>query len=209
MQTSGNTPRIGIIIGTIREGRFADSPAQWIHALGAERDDLAFEIVDLRDYRLPMFGAPSDTVDADADSVARWRAKMDELDGYVFLTAEYNHSISNALKNALDYTTSEHARKPASFIGYGGVGGARAVEHLRMIAVELRMAPLRSAVHIGMDVLLAIANDGGRLDDYDFLTASATAMLDELAWWTHTLRAGREPALVTTPATATATAPVP
>jgi NAD(P)H-dependent FMN reductase len=195
---TADKPRIGIIIGTIREGRFGDTPAAWIHALGAKRDDLAFETVDLRDYRLPPFGQEDDT-GSSARDVERWRARMDELDGYIFVTAEYNHSISNALKNALDHTRSEYARKPAAFIGYGGVGGARAVEHLRLIAIEMHLSPLRNAVHIGMDVLLAIANEGKRLDDYDFLITSAALMLDDLAWWTYALRAGRGPALAAAP----------
>ena len=195
------TPRIGIIIGTIGEGRFGDTPARWIDALGAARHDLTFEIVDLRDYRMPLFGDPGATGRVN-DSIQRWRKKLDSLDGYIFITAEYNHGISSVLKNALDHAYSEYNRKPASFIGYGGVGGARAVEQLRLIAIELRIAPLRSAVHIGMDAFVGAANGSRQLADYDFLTTSANAMLDELSWWTHTLRAGRAPASAST-ATAT------
>lgn len=194
-------PRIGIIIGTVGDGRFGDTPARWIGTHGAARDDLTFEIVDLRDYPMPLFGDPQAT-GAQNDSIQRWREKLDSLDGYIFITAEYNHGISRVLKNALDHAYAEYNRKPASFIGYGGVGGARAVEQLRLIAIELRIAPLRSAVHIGMDVFAGAANGSSQLADHDFLTTSANAMLDELSWWTHTLRAGRAQPGATTDAAA-------
>lgn len=188
------TPRIGIIISTIRDGRFGDTPARWINDLGAARNDLAFEIVDLRDYPMPLFGDPenADRPGLPNDAVQRWRAKMGELDGYIFVTAEYNHGIPSTLKNALDHAYVQYNRKPASFIGYGGVGGARAVEQLRLIAVELQIAPLRNAVHIGMDAFLGVAQQGKGLADYAYLTESANAMLDELSWWTQTLTAARE-----------------
>lgn len=116
---------------------------------------------------------------------------MDELDGYLFVTAEYNHSVSGALKNALDHAYPEFNKKPAAFVGYGGVGGARAVEQLRLICIELQMAPTRTAVHIGMEPLLGVKKKGRELSDFGFLNQSAEATLDELAWWTHTLKAGR------------------
>lgn len=182
-------PRIGIIISTIRPGRFGDRAAHWIHTIASRRSDLGFEIVDLRDYRLPLFGAEAGA-DAEA-AVARWRRKVAELDGYLFVTAEYNHSISGVLKNALDHAYAEFNRKPAAFVGYGGVGGARAVEQLRLICVELQVAPTRNAVHIGMEPYLGVTQQGKSLADYDYLNRTAEAMLDELAWWTHTLKAGR------------------
>lgn len=138
---------------------------------------------------MPLYGETGRSARAGiaGDGIDRWRKKMDELDGYIFVTAEYNYGISGALKNALDHAYAEYNRKPASFIGYGGVGGARAVEQLRLIAVELQIAPLRNAVHIGMDAFIGVANQGKRLADYGYLTESATAMLDELSWWTRAL----------------------
>lgn len=137
-----NTPKIGVIIGTLREGRFGELAARWILERRSGRDDLELELVDLRDYPLPLYGARDEAAQA---VIERWRRKLAALDGYLFMTAEYNHGISSALKNALDHAYDEYRRKPAAFVGYGGVGGARAVEQLRLICVELGMAPTRNA----------------------------------------------------------------
>ncbi|MGI8910474.1 MAG: NADPH-dependent FMN reductase [Rubrobacteraceae bacterium] len=184
-------PKIGIIISTTREGRFGDKPARWILDIASRRDDLEVEIVDLRDYPLALYGEASSLSPSPDDVVDRWSEKMAGLDGFLFVTAEYNHSIPAVLKNALDHAYPEFNKKPAAFAGYGGVGGARAVEQLRLICVELQMAPTRTAVHIGMEPLLSMRKEGKDLSDFDFLNKSAVATLDELAWWTHALRAGR------------------
>ena len=126
------------------------------------------------------------------DAVTRWSKAIDRLDGMVFVTAEYNHGIPAVLKNALDYAASEFRRKPAAFIGYGGVGGARAVEQLRLICVELQIAPLRPAVHIGLEPYLAIADGRKSCADFDFLETSATAMIEDLGWWVRALHAARQ-----------------
>jgi uncharacterized protein (DUF924 family)/NAD(P)H-dependent FMN reductase len=187
-------PRIGIVISTIREGRFGERPARWILDIASEREDLDCEIVDLRDYPLPLFGE-RDSSSYDGSSgpevASRFKQKMAELDGYLFVTAEYNHSVPGVLKNALDHAYPEFNKKPAAFVGYGGVGGARAVEQLRLICIELQMAPTRTAVHIGMEPYLGVTQEDKELSDFDFLGKSAVATLDELAWWTHTLKAGR------------------
>jgi len=190
-------PRIGIIISTTREGRFGDKPARWIHDIGARRSDLDFEIIDLRDYPLPFFDevrspayGPSERPD-----VKRWQAKLASLDGFVFVTAEYNRSMPAVLKNALDYAYAEWNRKPAAFVGYGPLGAARAVEHLRNSAVELQMAPTRTGVHITMEPFLAVAKGQKSLVDYDYLNQGAQATLDELAWWAKALKAAREAAV--------------
>ncbi len=187
-------PRIGIIISTTREGRFGDEPARWVLDMASGRTDLDFEIVDLRDYPLSLFGetdSPAYNGSLEPGAARRWSRKMAELDGYLFVTAEYNHSVPGVLKNALDHVYPECNRKPAAFVGYGGVGGARAVEQLRLIYIELQMAPTRTAVHIGMEPYLGVSKHGKRLSDYDYLDKSAVATLDELAWWTNTLKAGR------------------
>ena len=194
-ETGGAKPRIGIVISTTREKRFGPVPAQWIYDIARRRDELDFEIIDLRDYPLPHYGeAGAAGEDATSQVIARWRAKIASLDGYIFVTAEYNHSIPGVLKNALDHAYDEYRRKPAAFVGYGGVGDARAVEQLRLICIELQMAPLRHAVHIATEPLLGVKQQGKRLEDYDYLAKSAETMLDELTWWTYTLRAGRSKA---------------
>jgi NAD(P)H-dependent FMN reductase len=189
-------PKIGIIIGTTRQGRFGDKPARWFHALAARRDDMDYEIVDLRDYPLPLFDEPTSPAwGAPTNEVAqRWGRKMAEMDGYVFITAEYNHGIAGALKNAIDHAYKEFNRKPASFVGYGGVGGARAVEQLRLVCVEVQIAPLRNAVHIGGTELMGMLQGGKTFADYPYLDQSVGPVLDELSWWTHSLKAARDKA---------------
>jgi NAD(P)H-dependent FMN reductase len=187
-------PRIGIIIGTTRPGRFADVPTNWLMEIASKRDDVDFEVVDLRDFPLPFFEEPGSPVYVPMQNEIgkAWGAKMQSLDGYVFVTAEYNHSISGALKNALDYAYREYNRKAASFLAYGGSGGARAVEHLRGILAELQVASLKFPVHIGMAEMLGIMREGKTMADFPYLVDSANAMLDELVWWTQALKTARE-----------------
>lgn len=195
-------PKIGIIISTTREGRFGDRPAQWIHDIATQRGDVAFELVDLRDFPLPLFDAPMSPnyAPVDNDQARALVTRLSELDGYIFVTAEYNHSVSAVLKNAIDHVQFEAwAKKPAAFVGYGGTGGARAVEQLRLIAVEVSLVPTRAAVHIGMEPYLGVLKEGKTFNDFPFLVSTAASMLDELAWYAKTLKAGRQ-------ATATETA---
>ena len=121
----------------------------------------------------------------------RWAAKMAEFDGYLVVTAEYNRSVPAVLKNALDHVYGECNRKPISFVGYGAVGAARSIEHLRLIAIEMQMAPSRFAVHIAMEPFLAVMQGKTTLAEIDYLNTSAAAMLDDLAWWTRALRTAR------------------
>jgi NAD(P)H-dependent FMN reductase len=192
-----NTPKIGIILSTTREGRFADKPAAWLHALAAARTDLSFELLDLRDYPMPMFDWPfsPSRKPIEHDYVVPWRNKIGALDGFIFVTAEYNRSIPAVLKNAIDHVYAEWVRKPAAYLGYGNTGGARAVEHLRNISVEMQLAPVRNGIHIGRDPLLAILREGKTFDDFPYLAEQATALLDDLSWWAWTLKAGREASL--------------
>jgi NAD(P)H-dependent FMN reductase len=186
-------PKIGIIISSTREQRFGEKAAKWIYGLAAQRADLDFEIIDLRDYPLPFFEGISPFYAPVQNEVAkRWGAKMAELDGYLFVTAEYNRSITGALKNALDWAYKEYNRKPAGYLGYGGVGGARAVEHLRNICVELQIAPIRHGVHIAGADAMGLIFQGKPFEEFPHLVPSATALLDDLAWWTKALKTARE-----------------
>ncbi len=186
--------RIGIIISTTREGRFADTPTRWLLQHFEMFPETSANVLDLRDFPMPFFEeqaspayAPPNCADA-----RKWAARVAEMDGFVFVTAEYNRSIPGVLKNALDYAYHEFNRKPAAFLGYGGVGAARAVEQLRLICVELQLTPLRNAVHIGMEQYLAVASGNRGLEEFDFLAASATSMIQDLVWWTRALRAARQ-----------------
>lgn len=189
-----STPKIGIIMSTTRSGRFGDVPTTWIHDIAALRRDAEFEVVDLRDYPMPLFEEKFPLVYAPVENpiARRWAAKIASFDGYIFVTAEYNHSLTGALKNALDHLYAEMQRKPATFVGYGGVGGARAVEHLRHILAELHVATLKHAVHIGMIEMIGMLREGKAMADFPHLAEAAKPMLDDLVWWTNTLKAGRE-----------------
>lgn len=180
---------IALIVGTTRAQRFADHVAQWLLDGARERQDMRLELVDLRDYPLPLLGEEQA---GGAQAVAGWKRLVASYDGYVMTAAEYNHGPSAVLKNALDSAYKEWNRKPVAFVGYGGAGGARAVEQLRLIAIELQLAPIRNAVHIGMEPMLAVSQGTSRLGDYAYLNESRTAMLDQLAWWGEALRQARE-----------------
>jgi len=186
--------KIGIIISTTRATRFGDKPAKWIYDLLAKRDDMTAEIVDLRDYPMPFFDEVASNAWAPSKNevAQRWQKKVAEFDGYIFVSAEYNRAIPAVLKNALDYAYPEWNRKAAAFVGYGSVGAARAVEQLRLIAIELQMAPTRTGVHIqGADFMAALQH-GRPLEDLTYLQANAADMLDQLAWWASALKAARE-----------------
>ena len=187
-------PRIGIVLSTTREGRFADKPAAWLQTITAKRTDMSFELIDLRDYPMPMFDYPFSPARTpiEHDSVMPWRNKLATLDGFFFVTAEYNHSIPAVVKNAVDHLYAEWNRKPAAFVGYGNAGAARAIEHLRMICVEMQMAPSRYAIQISRELLVAILREGKTFDNFPNLTEQATAALNDLSWWATTLKAGRE-----------------
>jgi NAD(P)H-dependent FMN reductase len=189
-------PRIGIVVGSTREGRFSERAAAWFHGIAARRADLDFEIIDLRDYPMPFFNEPASPawVPPKDEAAMRWAAKLADLDGIVFVTPEYNHGYSAVLKNALDYAFQQYNRKPAAFVGYGGVGAARAIEQLRLVAIELQMAPVPKSVNIGMTEFLGIWQQGKDFADFPHLEQAAVALLDDLSWWSHSLRAGRQAA---------------
>lgn len=181
-------PRIALIIGSTRPTRFADKPAQWMLKQAQARQDMDVELVDLRDHPLPFFAevASNMRVPSKDPEAIRWQQTLAEYDGFIFVVAEYNHSITGVLKNALDQAYKEWNRKPFTAIGYGGVGGARAIEHLRAIGVEMHMVSTRSAVHIGGSDFMSVYPMGGNkpMEDIESgLLPSATAALDELAWW--------------------------
>ena len=187
-------PLIGIIISTTRKGRLGERVAHWVRDLGKDHPGLDFEIVDLRDHPLEFFDAEMSPrwAPVEGANAQAWARKIAGLDGYVFVTAEYNRSITGALKNALDYLSFEGERKPAAFVGYGAVGGARAVEQLRLMAVELGMVVTKSGVHVGMEPMIGLMREGKDFADFPYLAPTVVTMLDELAWYATTLKTGRD-----------------
>lgn len=187
------TARIGIILSTTRQARFAEKPAKWLKQIADQRTDLSVEIVDLRDFPLPFFDEdlPPARRDPQNPDALRWSQKLDELDGYIVVCAEYNHGIPAVLKNALDFAVaSSLARKPIACVGYGGAGAARAIEQLRLVAIELAMVPTRTGVHITTAEYLAALN-GQSFDEFPYLLAKANELLEELNWWTKLMTQAR------------------
>lgn len=140
--------RIGIIIGSTRPNRNGEAVARWVHELAKKRTDAEYELVDLKDFDLPLLDEPVPPSQGKYSKphTLKWAAQIDRLDGFVFVTPEYNHSTSGALKNAIDFLYKEWNNKACGFVSYGSAGGARAVEHLRQIAAELSIADVRQQV---------------------------------------------------------------
>lgn len=195
------TLKLALIIGSTRPNRFADVPARWVADAAAERSDFTLEILDLRDFPLPFFDQPASPARGSSGYsnpvVERWSQRVGAFDGFIATVAEYNHGPTAVLKNALDTAYTEWSNKPIGFVGYGGVGGARAVEQLRTITIELQMAPVMRAVHIGLEPSLGVMLHGKSLDDYPYLARSRTAMFDQLVWWGNALKAAREATVLT------------
>ncbi|MBS8229254.1 NADPH-dependent FMN reductase [Vannielia litorea] len=191
------TPKIAIVIGSTRDARFAEKPANWLLERAKTREDFEVELVDLKDFDLPLFDekASNAWMPSEDPKAVAWQEKMAEFDGYIFVVAEYNHSITGALKNALDQAYVEWNRKPMGAMGYGGVGAARAIEHLRGIGVELQMVPVRNAVHISAGSFMKVSPMGENAEMSeieDVIGGSADGLFDDMAWWAKATKAARE-----------------
>ncbi len=186
-----STLKIKVIQASTRANRFSDKPTQWMMGLATQRTNLDVELLDLRDYPLPFFdealppGLAKDNYSNPV--VVRWRDKIRESDGFIICTPEYNHGYPAVLKNALDFTYFSWARKPVSYVSWGGAGGTRGVEQLRLVAVELDMVPTRWAVHIPNPWFIKDISD----IDTDQNKQAAAALLDHLTWWAEALKAAR------------------
>jgi NAD(P)H-dependent FMN reductase len=190
--------KLQIIVGSTRPTRAADKVAPWVTRRAAVHEAFDTEVLDLRDWPLPMFGEhmgsigdPRDPSYSD-DRVRGWNKKIAEADAYLIITPEYNHSIPGELKNAIDsvFVSFAFRNKPLAMVGYsGGVGGGiRAIEHLNQVAVELEMAPLRSTVVLPY-VEKAFDDDGLPVDPAT--DVSLQILLDDLAWWAAALHSAR------------------
>ncbi len=186
--------KVAIIVGSTRPGRKADAVARWVFDIAVRRDDATFEVVDVADYALPLLDEhmPPMAGQYSQPHTHEWAAKVGSFDAYVFVTPEYNHSTSGALKNAIDFLFAEWNDKAAGFVGYGATGGVRAVEHLRLVMGELKVADVRS------QVTLSLADDWqDYTDPTTFMPGegqrdSVTAMLDDLVAWGAALKTLRE-----------------
>jgi NAD(P)H-dependent FMN reductase len=186
--------RVAIIRGSTRPGRKAEAVARWVYGIAKNRGGAEFELVDIVDYKLPLLDEPI------PPSLHRysqphtkvWAAKIDSFDAFVFVTPEYNHGIPGALKNAIDFVHREWNNKAAGFVGYGGAGGVRAVEQLRLVMGELQVADVRAQVTLSMTT------------DFESYTtfkpgpqhkAAVNTMLDQLIAWGGALKGLRQAAV--------------
>lgn len=179
--------KIGIIIGSTRPGRNSEAVAQWVYDNARQRSDAQFELVDLKDFNLPLLdeAMPAAMQQYANDHTKKWAQTIAKYDGFVFVTPEYNHSITGALKNALDFINAEWNNKAAGFVGFGSAGGVRAVEHLRGIASELQIA------HVRNQVALSLFTDFENFSAFkpaEHHKESLTGMLDQLVAWSGAMR---------------------
>jgi NAD(P)H-dependent FMN reductase len=187
---------LSVIVGTTREARFSEKPAHWILEHLKKRQDVDARLLDLRDFPMPFFDQPLTPAMPgrpafENEAVQRWTAAIGASDGYVITTAEYNYGSAAVLKNAIDWVYPEWRRKPVSFISWGSAAGTRSVQQLRETAIELQLAPIRSSVHIPVSTLMAHYQGGDVATGLAELDGPANAMIDDLLWWTNTLKAGR------------------
>jgi NAD(P)H-dependent FMN reductase len=184
--------RVAIILGSTRPGRRGEPVAQWVYERASKRGDAEFELVDLADYPLPHLDEPMPpSVGQYANKhTFEWSEKIASFDAFIFVTPEYNHSTSAVLKNAIDYLYKEWNNKACGFVSYGSsAGGARAVEHLRLVAGEVQMADVRSQVALSLFTdfeNFAAFNPSERHD------VPLNTMLDQVIAWGTALRTLRE-----------------
>lgn len=187
--------KIALIIGSTRPNRFADIPAKWITEGAKDRSDFELATLDLNAFDLPFIAEPAPPGFTGGvfshPAAGNWAARVAEFDGFIATAAEYNGGPTAALKNALDSALNEWRRKPIAFVGYGGVGAARAIEQLRGTAISLSMAPIKAGVNIAMEPFMGVLQHGKSLNDYDYLVTSRAQMFDEIAWWANTLKQAR------------------
>jgi NAD(P)H-dependent FMN reductase len=183
--------KVAIVIGSTRPGRKAETVARWVHTIATKRSDAEFEVVDIKDFHLPLLDEPVPPAMGQYSQphTKAWAAKVASFDAYVFVTPEYNHGTSGALKNAIDYLYREWNNKAAGFVGYGSAGGTRAVEQLRLVMGELLVADVRAQVALSL------------FTDFENFSAfkpapshekSVNAMLDQVVAWGGALKTLRK-----------------
>ena len=176
--------KIGIVLGSTREGRVSPQVGQWVKEIADSRGDAEYEIVDIAAYDLPFFG----TTDDKDPNIAKWKEKLNTLDGFVFIVQEYNHSITGALKNALDLARDEWFNKAAGIVSYGSTGGARAAEHLRGILGELLVADVRT--HPTLSLFYDFENFT-TFKPQELVRDNVNDMLDQVIAWSGALKSLR------------------
>ncbi|MDG5813546.1 NAD(P)H-dependent oxidoreductase [Chitinispirillales bacterium ANBcel5] len=190
--------KIQVIISSTRPGRFSEKPAHWILSKLKQQEGIEPELLDLREYPLPFYDEPQSpsqitNFSYSNDMAVAWAKKVGEGDGYVIVTPEYNHGYPGVLKNALDYVYHQWNHKAVGFVSYGGVSGARVIEQLRLVSVELQMVPIRNSIHIPPPLFYDLkGREEVGTEDFSPLDNTAHRFINQLQWWTEATRAARE-----------------
>jgi NAD(P)H-dependent FMN reductase len=184
--------RIAIILGSTRPGRNGEAVAHWVHEFARGRNDAEYELVDIKDYDLPLLDEPVPPSQGKYSKphTKKWAAKIASFDGFVFVTPEYNHGTSGALKNAIDFLYAEWNNKAAGFVSYGSSGGIRAVESLRLVMAELQIADVRSQVALS---LFTDFENFSKFKPASLHQNSMKSMFDQLVRWSGALKNLRAP----------------
>jgi len=174
--------RVAIILGSTRPGRNGEAVCQWIYGITKKRSDATFELVDIKDFNLPLLDEPipPSMGQYNQEHTKVWSSKIDSFDAYVFVTAEYNHGIPGALKNAIDFLFKEWNNKVAGFVSYGSAGGVRAVEQLRLVMAELQVATVRAQVQLS---LFTDFENFSKFKPALYNENSVNTMLDQVIAW--------------------------
>ena len=179
--------KVAIILGSTRPGRNGEEVSRWIYEIAKKRSDADFELVDIKDFNLPLLDEPipPSMGQYTKEYTKIWSAKINSFDAYVFVTAEYNHGIPGALKNAIDFLFKEWNNKVAGFVSYGGAGGVRAVEQLRLVMAELYVATVRSQVQLS---LFTDFENFTKFKPAPYNEKSVNDMLDQVISWGSALK---------------------
>lgn len=195
--------KIKIIVGSTRQGRFSEKPANWIFEEAKKLEGVDVELLDLQDYPMPFFDDSTSPSMAKGNYsnkiVKKWAEKINDGDAFIIVTPEYNHGYPAVLKNSMDVIYSEWNRKPIGFVSYGSAVGARAVEQLRQVAVELQMSPTRNAVHIPLNIFMDAMMGKGPTDPKEMFKPihespfgdPVERFFNELLWWAKALKVAR------------------
>jgi len=189
---SDNKLKIGIILGSTRPTRVGEQVAKWVTEIAKKRTDAEYELIDVKDYNLPLLDepvSPGYAKEYTKEHTKKWSEKIKSFDGYVFVTAEYNHSVPGALKNAIDFLYKEWNNKAVGFVAYGSIGGARVIEHLRGISAELQMADVRNTA------MLTLHDDFENYSVFkprEFKVESVNDVLDQVIDWSKAMKTLRK-----------------
>jgi len=185
--------KIKVIISSTRPTRFGTKPAAWIMNVAKQQHpDVEFELVDLAEVNLPFLDEPQSALTGkyEHEHTKKWSARIAEADGFIFVTAEYNHGVPAPLKNALDYLYAEWSHKPVAFVSYGAhAGGARSVEHLRGVVAQLKMYSLGE--HVIIPMYFTQLSEAGEWHPSPAQETEATGMLNAVTFWADKMKSAR------------------